>query len=65
MRVDLLRHFLHLSNGHVDFAGTAVPQAPLRYKYLEIIRNMDLVRNKENYKAKVCFDVHARGMIAW
>ena len=31
--------------GQVVFAGIAVPQAPLRYKYLEIVRNMALIRS--------------------
>ena len=51
--------------GQVVFASIAVPQAPLRYKYLEIIHNMALVRSRGDYKAEVCLDEHARNMIAW
>ena len=51
--------------GQVVFAGIAVPQAPLRYKYLEIVRNMALIRSKGNYKATVCLDAHATDLIAW
>ena len=49
----------------VVFAGIAVPQAPLRYRYLEIIRNMALIRSKGDYKVEVCLDEHARYLIAW
>lgn len=51
--------------GQAVFAGIAVPQAPLRYKYLEIVRNMALIRSKGDYKANICLDVHARDLIAW
>lgn len=47
------------------FAGIAVPQAPLRYKYLAIVRNMALVRSKGDYDVEVCLDEHARNLIAW
>ena len=49
----------------IVFAGIAVPQAPLRYKHLEIIRNMALIRSKGDNKVEVCLDEHARDLIAW
>ena len=51
--------------GQVGFAGIAVPQALLRYKYLEIVHNMALIRSKGNYMATVYLDAHARDLISW
>ncbi|XP_045127706.1 uncharacterized protein LOC123514122 [Portunus trituberculatus] len=43
----------------------AVTLAPLRYKYLEIIRNKELVKNKGNYLVKITLDDHAKELITW
>lgn len=49
--------------GHVVFAGIADPQAPLRYQYLEICRNMALVQSRGDYKVEACLDEHARDQL--
>ena len=51
--------------GQVSFAGIAVPQASFRYYYLEIGRDMALIRGKGYYEATVCLDTHARALFAW
>ncbi|XP_042859110.1 uncharacterized protein LOC122245227 [Penaeus japonicus] len=51
--------------GLVVFAGVAVPQAPLHYKYLEIVRNMALIKSKGDYEAHTFLDVHSRDLIRW
>ena len=43
----------------------AVPLAPLRYNYLEIIRNEDLVHDHGDYTGPVLLDCHARKIIHW
>lgn len=43
----------------------AVELAPLRYKYLEIIRNKELARHHGNYNSPVILDNHAQGLIKW
>ena len=43
----------------------AVELAPLRYKYLEIIRNRELARHHGNYSSPVLLDNHARDLITW
>lgn len=46
--------------GLAVFAGVAVPQAALRYKYSEIVRNMALIQSKGDYKANIILDEHSR-----
>ena len=43
----------------------AVPLAPLKYKYLEIIRNKELARSHGNYDVSVFLDDHAKDLIKW
>lgn len=38
---------------------SAVPLSPLRYKYLEIVRNRELSQNKGIYNAVINLDSHA------
>lgn len=49
----------------VVFAGIDVTQEPLRYKYLEICRNMALIRSRGDYNAEIHLDEQARVLIAW
>lgn len=58
-------HELSSFIGLVVFAGVAVPQAPLHYKYLEIVRNMALIKSKGDYEAHTFLDVHSRDLIRW
>lgn len=44
---------------------SAVKLAPLRYKYLEVIRNRELTKNHGNYNANVILDHHAKELITW
>ena len=46
-------------------ADPAVELAPLRYKYLEIIRNNALTRSHGDYSASIYLDSHARDLIHW
>ena len=43
----------------------AVELAPLRYKYLEIVRNRELTHHRGNYSAPVVLDSHARDLVSW
>ena len=43
----------------------AVPLAPLRYKYLEIIRNKELACNNGNYDVPIFLDEHAKDLVRW
>ena len=43
----------------------AVDLAPLRYKYLEIVKNRELRRSFGNYQAKISLDSHAKDLINW
>ena len=43
----------------------AVNLAPLRYKYLEIVRNQALTLSNGNYDSIISLDSHARDMIRW
>ena len=43
----------------------AVNLAPLRYKYLEIVRNRELTLSKGNYNSVISLDSHAQDMIRW
>ena len=57
---------LHELSSFIDlavFAGVAVPQAPVKYKYLEIVRNMALIQSKGDYKANIILDEHSRDLI--
>ncbi|XP_045105475.1 uncharacterized protein LOC123500986 [Portunus trituberculatus] len=58
---------LHLSSfiGLTVASDPAVELAPLRYKYLEIIRNRELTRTHGNYNSKITLDDHARELIYW
>ncbi|XP_045104754.1 uncharacterized protein LOC123500144 isoform X1 [Portunus trituberculatus] len=46
-------------------ADLVVELAPLRYKYLEIIRNRELTRNHGDYSATINLDSHAKDLIHW
>lgn len=43
----------------------AVNLAPLRYKYLEIVRNKELTLSKGNYNSVISLDSHAQDIIRW
>lgn len=58
-------HELSSFIGLTVFAGVAVPQAPLRYKYLEIVRNLALIQSKGDFKANISLDEHSRDLISW
>lgn len=51
--------------GLVVFAGIAVSQALLRYKYLEIVISMTFIRSKGEYNTHICLDEHSRDLITW
>lgn len=51
--------------GLAVFAGVAVPHAPVKYKYLEIVRNMALIESRGDYKAKIILDAHSRDLLCW
>lgn len=57
--------FLDLSSfiGLTVASDPAVELAPLRYKYLEIIRNRELARTHGNYNSVIKLDDHARELI--
>lgn len=46
-------------------SNPAVELAPLRYKYLEILRNRELARNHGDYRANILLDSHARKLVTW
>lgn len=46
-------------------ATPAVQLAPLRYKYLEILRNRALASSHGDYHAPITLDDHARSLIQW
>ena len=46
-------------------ADPTVELAPLRYKYLEIVRNRELAIHHGNYSSPVHLDSHARDLITW
>ncbi|MPC80794.1 hypothetical protein E2C01_075387 [Portunus trituberculatus] len=43
----------------------AVEVVPLRYKYLEIVRNGELARSHGDYYSTITLDNHARRLINW
>lgn len=51
--------------GMVVAADPAVELAPVRYKYLEIVRNRGLATHHGDYNSPVHLDDHARDLIAW
>ena len=51
--------------GRLVAAGPGVPYAPLRYKYLEILRNGALSRNRGNYDGFLVLDSRARECVSW
>lgn len=51
--------------GNVVAAGDSVLNAPLHYKYLEVLRNDALQRTGGDYDAFLCLDDRAKGLIAW
>ena len=51
--------------GNVVAAGDSVPNAPLHYKYLEVLRNDALKLNCGDYDAFLCLDERAKGLITW
>lgn len=58
-------HDFSSSIGQLVFAGIAVTLAPLRYRYLEICRNMALIRSRGDCKPEIYLDEHARDLFAW
>ena len=58
-------HNLSSFIGLAVFVGVTVPQAPLRYKYLEIVRNMALIQSKGDYKVNKILDAHSCDFICW
>ncbi|KAK3881370.1 hypothetical protein Pcinc_014187 [Petrolisthes cinctipes] len=58
-------HALAVFTGLTVASEPAVTLAPLRYKYLEIVRNKELVKNKGNYSAIINLDDHAKDLISW
>ena len=46
-------------------AEPAVDLAPVRYKYLEIIRNRELAGHHGDYAARVSLDEHAKELVLW
>ena len=59
--VRLLASFI----GCLVAAGPGVPFAPLRYKYLEIVRNGALAGSRGNYDHSLVLDDRARECVAW
>ena len=51
--------------GNVVAAGPGVPLAPLKYKYLEILRNRGLAASGGDFDASVVLDDRARSLILW
>ena len=51
--------------GNVVAAGESVQQAPLKYKYLEILRNEALKENCGNFDAPLHLDKRAKCLIHW
>lgn len=58
-------HALAVFIGLAVASGPAVTLAPLRYKYLEIVRNNELVKHKGNYGAIITLDDHAKDLVRW
>ena len=59
---------LHSRSSFIGMAvasDPAVELAPLRYKYLEIVRNRELSFHHGDYSALVLLDHHARELVAW
>ena len=46
-------------------AGPAVELAPLRYRYLELLRNRGISQSCGVYHSCVSLDSHARSLITW
>jgi len=65
LKKEVTLHDLASFVGLTVASDPAVELAPLRYKYLEIIRNRELARNHGNYKSKIILDDHARALINW
>ena len=57
--------FLSSFIGNLVAAGPGVPVAPIRYKYLELVRNRALVESFGNYEAWLTLDAHARQIVLW
>ena len=51
--------------GSLVAADQGVPRAPLRYKYLEILKNRALVASKGNFDAPVALDCRALDLVRW
>ena len=51
--------------GNVVAAGESVKHAPLKYKYLEILRNDALTQNCGDYEAVLHLDERAKSLIHW
>lgn len=58
-------HALAVFIGLAVASDPAVTLAPLRYKYLEIVRNKELVKRKGNYGAIITLDDHAKALVRW
>lgn len=65
LKEDISLHSLASFIGLTVAAAPAVSLAPLRYKYLEIVRNQGLNQNFGNYNAKIVLDDHSRELIIW
>ena len=51
--------------GSVVAADHGVPRAPLKYKYLEVLKNRALVACKGNFDGSVTLDPKALGLVGW
>lgn len=58
-------HDLAVFIGLAVASDSAVPLAPLRYKYLEIVKIRELSRSKGNFAAVITLDRHAIDVIQW
>ncbi|KAK4321821.1 hypothetical protein Pmani_007448 [Petrolisthes manimaculis] len=65
LKDDPTLHDLAIFIGLAVASDPAVNLAPLRYKYLEIVRNKGLSQNKGNYNSVIALDNHAKDMTKW
>ena len=65
LKKDTTLHDLASFIGLTVASDPAVELAPLRYKYLEIIRNRELALNLGDYNARITLDAHARDFFFW
>ena len=62
---DITLHDLASFIGLAVASSPAVELAPLRYKFLEIIKNRELALNAGNFSYKVTLDIHALDLVNW